>query len=286
MEYQILLNIVERVKKSGNKETITPRELLSAFGLERRTRNNCWRIDEFLKEHEIEVVPNYNDVWIDTSITLQRKQVAMRKNSDVPIKQLQVLEAANKKPIMVDKNDTLDTAITCMQLHNYSQLPVLSGGPRSLCGYISWQTIGIARANGICSNVVKDYMKKDYRSMSLTDSLLYAVYEVFVRDFVVVLNESKEVCGIITTSDISKQYLSWTKPFVLLEEIENHLRVLLEGKFLLEKVRQICKDKDREVNSIDDLTFGEYLRLIENEGDWSRLQLKSVDRKTFFAYIR
>lgn len=43
--------------------------------------------------------------------------------------------------------------------------------------------------------------------------------------------------------------------------------MLMEGKFLLEDIQKICQD-DRLVKNIDDLTFGEYLRLIENPIYW------------------
>jgi len=39
-------------------------------------------------------------------------------------------------------------------------------------------------------------------------------------------------------------------------------------------------DEGRDVGSVSDLTFGEYIRLIENPARWARLGLP-IDRKTF-----
>ena len=43
----------------------------------------------------------------------------------------------------------------------------------------------------------------------------------------------------------------------------------------------MCQEKERKPESIDDLTFGEYIALIENPKQWERIGLKSVDRTLF-----
>ena len=52
----------------------------------------------------------------------------------------------------------------------------------------------------------------------------------------------------------------------ILEQIENHIRVLLEGKFSLDQLKEAAndEDKEREIESVFDLTFGEYIRILEN----------------------
>jgi hypothetical protein len=39
-------------------------------------------------------------------------------------------------------------------------------------------------------------------------------------------------------------------------------------------------DKDRQIEDVADLTFGEYIRLLENETRWDKVGI-SVDRVTF-----
>ena len=92
--------------------------------------------------------------------------------------------------------------------------------------------------------------------------------------------------GIITIADISSQFINVTEPFLLLEQIENHIRNILDGKFLLEEMKDFCNgDGDvKDIKYIDDLTFGNYIRIIENPENWERLKL-SIDRSPFIKQL-
>lgn len=108
-----------------------------------------------------------------------------------------------------------------------------------------------------------------------------AIHEVYKNDFIVVIADDGSPCGIVTTADISSQFLTWTEPFVMLEQIENLIRHILDGKILKEDLEKVCQEEQRKPESIDDLTFGEYIALIENPKQWERIGLKSVDRALF-----
>lgn len=60
-----LLSLVEEIKKDKKARDITPRELFNGLNYYRRTPGNCYYVDQFLNEHNLEVEPGYNDVWID-----------------------------------------------------------------------------------------------------------------------------------------------------------------------------------------------------------------------------
>lgn len=56
----------------------------------------------------------------------------------------------------------------------------------------------------------------------------------------------------------------------MLEQIENLIRHILDGKILKDFEKE-CQEKERKPESIDDLTLGEYIALIENPkivGSW------------------
>lgn len=76
------LSIYDKVKaitEDPTKEfSITGRELFNSMGFERRTSGNCWLVDRFLTEKSLMVEPHYNNVWIDTPITLKHKPIALR----------------------------------------------------------------------------------------------------------------------------------------------------------------------------------------------------------------
>src|SRR5262249_16106188 len=60
-------------------------------------------------------------------------------------------------------------------------------------------------------------------------------------------------------------FRDWTEPFLLLGQIENQLRDLVRRSFTLEQLRAAKNpsDESREITDADDLTFGEYVCLLE-----------------------
>ena len=278
------IKIVE-IQKNDKEFKITPRELINAFGCEKRTSGNRALVNRFLQENKIETKPDYVNTWIDGEITLRHKKKAKSKNGTDPIQRIKILPAANKEPITVQREAKLKEAVTLMMLHNYSQLPVLSG-PKSIIGLISWETIGLGITNGITSENVIDYISKDVEILDYEKPLLEAISIVTKREFALVVKHDKSISGIITIADISEQFLKLTEPFLLLEQIENHIRQILDGKFLVEELRDFCKigDLERNIELIDDLTFGDYIRITEKPEHWDRLKL-SIDRKHFIKQL-
>ena len=272
--------LAKEIKETKSAKKITPRTLVTAVGYERRSPGACFWIDKFLDENDLETVPHYFEVWVDSEIEIRPKPKAKKRRREDPIKRIGLLKAANTKPTTVDNSDTLDKAITLMMMNNYSQLPVM-GGPHKVLGFISWETIGEARSKGLDSDCVKDYKRDNVRVFKRDMPLMKAIHEIYKNDFIVVVENDGTPCGILTTADVSSQFLTWTEPFILLEQIENQVRHLLDEKILLEDLKAVCKEEGREVNAIDDLTFGEYQRLFENQNNWKRIGLKSVDRALF-----
>jgi CBS domain pair protein len=269
---------IEQIKKDKKPQTITPRQLLNGLDCHKRTSGNCAYIDSFLEKNQLEVYPHYNDTWIDGKIEIRHKKIAETKIPKDPIKRVRVLEAANRVPKYVSNSDSLKTAITIMQMNKFSQLPVTNNGERGVIGYISWETISEAWSNGIKSEIVKDYVKEEIQRIKPDTPLLDAIKTIYEYDFAVVIGKDKSLQGIITTADISFEFLSNTKPFLLLEEIEKSIRVLLDGAFLVEDIKKICANAEKEITSIDDLSFGDYKRIIENPNLWGKLKIHA-DKK-------
>lgn len=262
---------------------ITGRELFNSFGYERRSSRNCAIVDDFLDKHNVMVVPHYNDVWIDAPIKLMHKPTAKTKISQDSIKRVRTLEVANRTPVYINNSATLTEAITLMIMNDYSQLPVTHNGVKGLCGYISWKSIGIAINNGVNTNMVKDYKCDECYTISLNTPLLEAIKIIHQHEFVVV-EEHNSICAIITTADISCQYLTITEPFVLLEEIENQIRYLLNDKFLVDDIKKVCQEHARDVRDIDDLTFGEYIALMQKDELWKKIEVH-IDKKLFLKWL-
>ena len=285
------MDLAEKIQEIKNDHSkvhhVSPCELVNYFGYQRRSWRNAQQIYDFLNANELELGADFYNEWFYSSIELRHKKVATTKVPEDPIKRVQFMQAANNKPIYVDKNASLIHAITLMQQNDYSQLPVVSSNERNLCGYISWATIGAAKQRGELSDIVKDYMEEHVCCISKDMPLLEAINITAQNEFVIVLNEDKTMRGIITTADVASEFLTITQSesFILLGQIERQIRIILRnGEILLEDVKSVCKEDEREIMSIDDLNFGEYLRLLESDKNWKKLKL-NTDRKDFITAL-
>lgn len=129
--------------------------------------------------------------------------------------------------------------------------------------------------------MVKDCMEVAC-TISQDESILDAVDVISKHDYVLVLAKDKAVTGVVTASDFNLQFKALAEPFLLVGEIESGIRRMLHGKFKLAEL-QDCKnpvDQSRKVSSPSDLTFGEYIRLLDNPEKWKRLEIE-VDRAEF-----
>jgi len=273
------------IQEKDEQFKMSPRYLLNLFGYEKRTKGNQARINKFLDDHKLETVPNYSSTWIDGEIVLKHKKKAKSKNDIDPIQKISLLQAANKEPVMIRRDAELKEAVTLMMMHNFSQLPVI-GGPRNLVGVITWETIGYGITNGSESNKVADFISTDTTILDYETPLLGAITTVIQKEFAIVQKSDRSISGIVTLADISEQFILLTEPFLLLEQIENHIRQILDGKFLLEELQEFGKTGEfqRDIEYIDDLNFGDYIRLIEKPENWERLKL-SIERKHFVKQL-
>ena len=90
----------------------------------------------------------------------------------------------------------------------------------------------------------------------------------------------------MTTADISDQFRVMSEPFLLLGEIENHIRRIVANKYPIEVLQgaRDPADQSRPINAVSDLTFGEYIRLLENPDNWTLLAIP-LDRGRFVEQL-
>jgi CBS domain-containing protein len=190
------------------------------------------------------------------------------------------LASANQKPLGVAPDCPLKEVITLMLTNDYSQLPVMQG-ERTVKGMVSWSSIGVRLALNREASAARDCMEPAHE-VSADDSIFTAIGAIIQHQYVLVRGGDGTVTGIVTATDLSVQFQQLAEPFLLLGEVENHIRRLIGGKFTAAELKAVRddNDSDREVESVADLTFGEYVRLLENPAQWERLSL-GVDRATF-----
>ena len=126
--------------------------------------------------------------------------------------------------------------------------------------------------------------------MILDDStpLFEAANQILDKEVVLVRSKAKGdiICGIITATDLGEQFITLAEPFLIIEQIENHLRKLLSGRFTKEQVSKAIDPNDagKDVTRLEDLNFGAYIRIIEQEENFKKLGL-NIDRKMFIQQL-
>jgi CBS domain-containing protein len=184
------------------------------------------------------------------------------------------LPAANKSLTTVGQDDTLKKAVTMMLQSDYSQLPIMHG-EREVKGMISWKSIASRYAiGGECGKV--QHCREDAQVVDGNGTLFDAIPTIVKHGYVLVRNpQDRKITGIVTASDLSLQFQQLAEPFLLLREIELHIRQLLQDKVLPEDLDWLgsADTTAPKPNSISDLSFGGYVRLVQRPEVWQRLAL-------------
>lgn len=308
-----LQEIAEQVHQTGKPKTVRVRELLSWYGAQRRGVWVIRLVRAGLKRAGLVTVPDFEVAYIDQRIKLkvapipntdpphETKEIIIKGSGTVtdsiativvggsvpdPAPRIGMLEAANTKPVTVKLDMELKEAITIMALRGFSQLPVMPG-ERTVDGLVSWRSIGNARMqNKTSCERVRDCLES-VEIVSFDMHLFDAVKIIAEKDVVLVRDSENKISGLVTTSDISVQFGTLAEPFLLLAEIENHIRRIIDGKFSLDELKAARNpaDADRKIENVANLTFGEYIRLLDTPKNWERLNFH-LDRVECIKRLR
>ena len=196
-----------------------------------------------------------------------------------PIYRISRLASSACKPLSVSPDTKLEEVVTHMLTNDFSQLPVMTSG-RDVKGVITWASIGSRLAVGKNCSVARELMEQ-HQEIRSDASFFSAIGVIAEHQYVLVRGHDQKITGIVTASDLSLQFQQLAEPFLLLGEIENHVRRVINQRFTpteLESAKDPA-DTKRVVTSVADLTYGEYIRLLENPERWDKLNI-TVDRKT------
>ncbi len=307
---QRLKQFEEQLRNGEKVPPVTVRELLRWRGWERRgSFVNSW-IRRSLHQANLTTSPDFTIPYLDglveirladktaatagagatspSSTSLEVQESAGNEEIDTPgstaadpTYRIGRLRSANLVPTSVTPNQTVTEAITIMLTNDFSQLPVMVG-EREVKGVISWTSIGSRLVLGVKFNEVRECMEAAH-VISADTSLLDAITEIVNNQYVLVRDAINKISGIVTTSDLSVEFRQLTEPFVLLGEIENHVRNLIQrGSFTNKQLNECCdpNHSNRKIDGVFDLNFGEYLRLLEKKDLWLKIKL-SIDRAVF-----
>ena len=310
--------MVEQVKRISedleNNVAVAPvtvREFLLWYGAERRGHNVVDTIRADLREHGILTVPDFEGSWLDGLIEFRKSteetsgdkdepldsgvyaaearinnlEIEMVDESDLywieqdPSHQISKLAAANQGVKSVAPNESLVRVVTIMMMHDFSQLPVMTG-ERSVRGVISWRSIGHHLSLKRAGDEVRHAMIPA-QEVRHDASIFDVIGIISLHDYVLVRDASNKISGIVTATDLNQQFRNLSEPFLLIGEIENHIRNIIGEKIIVADL-SLGKgnDDDRVIQGVSDLTFGEYVRLMEKPDCWAKLGLE-IDRAYF-----
>ena len=282
-----------------NPVKLSIRSLLQYWDAKRRGYVITEEIKRDLAAAGLVTHPPFAEGWIDSFVTLVPvTSAALDPNevdapsSDVAVVSSAVasfqvslrvssLASANGGVEFVRLDDSLERAQTLMMGKDYSQLAVQSG-PRDLRGAISWDSIAQAKIRKSDASLRDAIFTPEV--VGLHDDLLARIPMIVDANFAFVQAPDRQICGIVTTADLSLEFVTLAKPFFLLAEVERRLRRIIDNHFTSEEIAVIVDpdDSQRSAASASDLTLGEFVRLLEEPSRWSRLKW-ALDRAIFIA---
>lgn len=104
MTKEELSKIAQEINGDKQPKTLTKRELVNAFGFEKRTSGNCYVIDLWLEKNDLETRPNYKDGWIDGEMLLCYKYKI--KSNNFQLYYLFIEEYKNLRDFSIDFEST------------------------------------------------------------------------------------------------------------------------------------------------------------------------------------
>ncbi|MFG2584607.1 CBS domain-containing protein [Streptomyces malaysiensis] len=176
-------------------------------------------------------------------------------------------------------HDPLPLAMGMMAEHGYSQLPVLDLAG-TLLGVVTWVSIAHMYATGR-ESCLTSAMTSEYEIVNATAHLLPVLPLIRAHEFVLVRAANGRVSGIVTAADLAGEFGTVARPFFTLGEIERRLRRCLGRVYDESDFQRVHKKR----KSVDEMMFGEYIRLLDNEARWHKLGWPGVDREHFIGLL-
>lgn len=298
---------------------MTVRRFLSLFGQERRGFRVVTRIRKEMRKLHLTTLPDFENENIGNEIRIMlaakvpaRKLVRVRtpvkpvrtplENTPVASDQTEEAESvtpprdavvtirqgipsAGKIPGTVRPDIPSQTALSRLMSENLDLLVVQNGNRARVEGIFSYASFTHAYIAGKATMTVGDCKSGEFIEVNEEKPLIDAVRDIMQHGTVVVRSRDNQLCGVVTARDVAPVFVDLAEPFLLLGQIENHMRGLLErAKLKKDNYKELVVENDVErkarTEGPDDLTLGELIVAFEGEEMWGKVGLK-FDKATF-----
>ena len=304
-------NYLEEIKaelEEGRKQWRAGASLLAAFGYVRRRKTAVEAINKDLEELGLECAPPIDvDMPLDTprirfllaGLTTEPSSARTgdaeleadveTRAEDKPVVlafKVAELDSADKEVVCVRPDDQIEKAYTLMGLQGYSQLAVANSERpvgTAIKGIVSYRSIAEALMHGSRNVTVKDCVEP-CPQVSIEDDIGVVIDHLKNNDVVLILGADKHLTGIITPWDLAEEFAKLAEPFKYIEEIETRLGLLVHERLDAEWTEVLGGLAIREGGSIDSLTMGDLVKIVERPDYWRKLEMP-YDRATFAARL-
>ena len=290
------LKVLRQEADAGEPQRLSVREFIAIWGARGRDAGLVSRIETDLQNHGLITIPDFRLVTLEDQIVVQlpaapestpevaaplvKEPVTQPERRPRPTQGLAVgnLPSATRGVEAVKQTGTVEEAITKMLLFDYSQLAVMTGD-RNLHGAVTWRSIAKIRHQRPDAPLSAAIVPAT--EVSYSDDLIGVLPRLADEEFFFVRGPQRTISGIITASDVVRTHGQMTAPFLIVGEIDQTLRWILEDAVDIDMVAALCDaDGTRQIDSFARLTMGDYQRVLENPDAWATLGWP-LDRKTF-----
>ena len=316
-----LQDIAKKLTEKQRLRAMPVRSFLALFGQERRGYKAVRRIRQQLKKHKLTTMPDFENENIDNFINIVLATEAAgpkavpRKRSgaaaptpktkttqtepsstaldELPLGQprdpvvtiRQGIPAAGKGPASVRPEELVMKALSQLMSEKLELLVVQSGDRARVEGIFNYASYTHAHMAGKRPKTVGDCTSHEFIEVNEEKPLIDAVRDIMQHGTVVVRSRQNKLCGVVTARDVAPVFVELAEPFLLLSQIENHLRGFLERAELKKdeyKNLVIESDPDRKARTEgpDELTLGELIVALEQGAMWGKVGL-NFDKATF-----
>jgi len=287
--------VAEFLARAAEKPVeVAIRELLAVWGASYRDYDTVGRIERDLTAVALRSQPPFTEGRMSTVVRIGTSEPAPEEAQQaappepevdedrdlvLPYASLRVkdIPSAVAGVTSVEPDDTLEHAQFLMISKGFSQLAVMTA-PRTLKGAVSWNSIAQAYVTSSRITLVDaiDPLPKIARA---GDELFSQISSIYDAGFAFVRDDDECVCGIVTTADLADQFRLRTEPFFQLGEIERRLRRCIAPAFSVDDLQCVASRRS-PLTSVDQMTFYQYARLLDDETRWRRLKWR-ISRESF-----
>jgi CBS domain-containing protein len=277
-DFKVFLSKVTK----NDPQVVSTKDFLALWGAKKRGSAILSNIENELESRGLVSVPEIATADYYGSVTIRHREDDREQSAEQVGWPISSVLDEDRQLISVMKQTPLDEVETLMVMRNFSQIPVLSPSGRELYGTITWKALAAFPRSHMVSTAEQAMIRAyhaNYTARS-SDSLLTHIATIISNEYIYIQSPSNEFVGILTATDLASSFLETAGPFIKLGEIEQRIRILIDRLPLSEiQAARLSLETTREVRGAADLTFGEYIRILQSPDNWERIGLP-FDRVT------